>query len=153
MTAYDRRISDWSADGCSSDLLSRSGLLVAVAQAQATNSPVRDKVKKLFAITTAAVTQVEAFEKRLPTTPLTHRLLTQLAGSDPLYGERIAMTALAHHLFMSKNWTEKAERCLKLFESGIDPAAVTVPAAALAEIVLAQSPAERRVWSEIVSTC
>src|SRR3546814_3031799 len=96
------RISDWSSDVCSSDL-------------------------------------VEAFEKRLPTTPLTHRLLTQLAGSDPLYGERIAMTALAHHLFMSKNWTEKAERCLKLFESGIDPAAVTVLDEALAEIVLATS--------------
>src|SRR3546814_15256912 len=51
----------------------------AVAQAQATNSPVRDKGKKLFAITTGAVTQVEAFAKRLPTTPPTHRLLTQLA--------------------------------------------------------------------------
>ena len=111
----------------------------AVAQAQATNSPVRDKVKKLFAITTAAVTQVEAFEKRLPATPLTHRLLTQLTGSDPLYGERIALTALAHHLYMSKNWTDKAERCLRLFEPGIDQAAVTVLDEALAEILLAKS--------------
>jgi hypothetical protein len=111
----------------------------AVAQAQASNSPVRDKVKKLFAITTAAVTQVEAFEKRLPTTPLTHRLLAQLTGSDPLYGERIAMTALAHHLYMSKSWTDKAERCLKLFESGIDPAAVAVLDETLAEILLAKS--------------
>ena len=84
----------------------------AVAQAQATNTAVRDKVKKLFAITTAAITQVEAFEKRLPATPLTHRLLTQLSGSDPLYGGRIAFSALAHHLHMSKHWTEKADRCL-----------------------------------------
>lgn len=111
----------------------------AVAQAQATNSPVRDKVKKLFAITTAAVTQVEAFEKRLPATPLTHRLLTQLAGSDPLYGERIAYTALAHHLYMSKNWTEKADRCLKLLEPGVEPAATTVLDEALAETLLAKS--------------
>lgn len=55
----------------------------AVAQAQASNSPVRDKVKKLYAITTAAVTQVEAFEKKLPGTPLTHRLLAQLTASRP----------------------------------------------------------------------
>jgi len=111
----------------------------AVAQAQATNSPVRDKVKKLYAITTAAITQVEAFEKRLPATPLTHRLLAQLTASDPLYGERIAYTALAHHLYMSKNWTEKADRCLKLFEPGIDAAAVSILDEALAEILLAKS--------------
>lgn len=107
----------------------------AVAQAQATNSPVRDKVKKLYAITTAAITQVEAFEKRLPATPLTHRLLTQLTASDPLYGGRIAFCGLAHHLNMSKSWTEKAERCLALIEPGIDQAAVTVLDEALAEIL------------------
>lgn len=113
----------------------------AVAQAQATNSPVRDKVKKLFAITTAATTQVETFEKRLPTTPLTHRLLAQLVASDPLYGERIAFTALAHHLYMSKSWTEKADRCLKLFEPGpgIEPSAVSILDEALAEILQAKT--------------
>lgn len=111
----------------------------AVAQAQATNSPVRDKVKKLYAITTAAITQVEAFEKRLPATPLTHRLLAQLAASDPLYGGRIAFAALARHLNMSKNWLEKADRCLALFGEGMDPAAVMVLDEALAEILLAKS--------------
>ena len=111
----------------------------AVAQAQATNTAVRDKVKKLFAITTAAITQVEAFEKRLPATPLTHRLLTQLAGSDPLYGGRIAFSALAHHLHMSKHWTEKAERCLNLFDKSIDPAAVATLDEALAEILQAKT--------------
>lgn len=113
----------------------------AVAQAQATGTTVRDKVKKLFAITTAATTQVEAFEKRLPTTPLTHRLLAQLVASDPLYGTRIAYTALAHHLYMSKSWTEKAERCLKLFEAGagMEPSAVGVLDEALAEILQAKS--------------
>lgn len=111
----------------------------AVAQAQASNSPVRDKVKKLFAITTAVVTQVEAFEKRLPATALSHRLLTQLCGSDPLYGERIAYTALAHHLEFSKHWTEKADRCLKLLEKGIEHPALTVLDEALAEILQAKS--------------
>ncbi|HEX6957562.1 MAG TPA: hypothetical protein VF194_06200 [Ferrovibrio sp.] len=114
----------------------------AIAQAQATQSAVRDKVKKLYAITTAAVTQVEAFEKKIPSTPLTHRLLAQLVASDPLYGERIAFTALAHHLYMSKSWTEKADRCLKLFaESGHDmePSAVHVLDEALAEILHAKS--------------
>lgn len=111
----------------------------AVAQAQATNTPVRDKVKKLYAITTAAITQVEAFEKRLPATPLTHRLLTQLNGSDPLYGTRIAYCALAHHLNMSKNWTEKATRVLDLFDTGIDPASVAVLDEALSEILQAKT--------------
>lgn len=111
----------------------------AVAQAQATNSPVRDKVKKLYAITVAAITQVEAFEKRLPATPLTHRLLTQLTASDPLYGQRIAYCGLAHHLNLSKSWTEKAERCLALFESSIEAPAVAVLDEALAEILQAKS--------------
>lgn len=111
----------------------------AVAQAQATNSPVRDKVKKLYAITTAAITQVEAFEKRLSATPLTHRLLAQLTASDPLYGTRIAFSALARHLHLSKSWTEKAERCLALFGEGMDPSAITVLDEALAEILSAKS--------------
>ncbi|MFN4309519.1 MAG: hypothetical protein ACK4FK_02915 [Ferrovibrio sp.] len=111
----------------------------AVAQAQATNSPVRDKVKKLYAITTAAITQVETFEKRLPSTPLTHRLLAQLIASDPLYGTRIAYSALAHHLEFSKNWTEKADRCLALFDTGIDQGAIGILDEALAEILQAKS--------------
>lgn len=111
----------------------------AVAQAQASNSPVRDKVKKLYAITTAAVTQVEAFEKKLPGTPLTHRLLAQLPASDPLYGNRIAFTALAHHLYMSKSWTEKADRCLKLLNAGNEAPAVAALDEALAEILTAKS--------------
>lgn len=111
----------------------------AVAQAQATNTPMRDKVKKLYAITTAAITQVEAFEKRLPATPLTHRLMTQLNGSDPLYGTRIAYCALAHHLNMSKTWTEKAGRVLALFDAGIEPVAVAVLDEALAEILQAKT--------------
>lgn len=111
----------------------------AVAQAQATNSAVRDKVKKLHAITTAAFTQVEAFQKRLPTTPLTHRLLTQLNGSDPLYGTRIAYCALAHHLNLSKTWTEKSGRVLALFDATIEPAAVAVLDEVLAEILQAKT--------------
>ena len=108
----------------------------AVAQAQATNTAVRDKMKKLYAITVAAITQVEAFEKRLPAaTTLTHRLLTQLNASDPLYGQRIAYCGLAHHLNLTKNWTEKANRCLALIEPGIDPSAVTILDEALAEIM------------------
>lgn len=111
----------------------------AVAQAQATNTPMRDKVKKLYAITTAAITQVEAFEKRLPSTPLTPRLLTQLNGSDPLYGTRIAYCALAHHLNMSKSWTEKAGRVLALFDAAIEPPAVAVLDEALSEILQAKT--------------
>lgn len=111
----------------------------AVAQAQATNSPVRDKVKKLYAITTAAITQVEAFEKRLPSTPLTHRLLAQLTTSDPLYGTRIAYCALAHHLEKLRHWNEKADACLALIQDDIDPAAIAVLDEMLAELLQAKS--------------
>src|SRR5690606_33829902 len=52
---------------------------------------------------------------------------------------RIAYSALAHHLHLSKNWTEKAERCLALFDKGIDPAAVSILDEALAEILQAKT--------------
>ncbi len=116
---------------------------VAIAQAQALKQSVRDRSKKLTSLINAAVTQTEAFEKRLPPPPVNAAGLSKLVDSDPLYGERIAHVALSRHLAFTKNWTEKAERCFALIGSptkpAADAAALGILDAALAEILLART--------------
>lgn len=111
---------------------------VAVMQAQVSKQSIVDRTKKLHAATTGAYTQLEALTKKLPPAPLQANQLTQLAASDPLYGDRLALAALSRHMAYSKTWIEKAERVLAL-EPKADDAAFAVLDQALAEILLSKT--------------
>ncbi|MBL8807470.1 MAG: hypothetical protein JNN22_11555 [Rhodospirillales bacterium] len=123
---------------------------VAILQGQMMKNPVTERVRQIIDIVDEAMRLVEQTAREIPAPmEIDAATIDRLAASDPTYGPIRAGVAIAATLATAGagDWVGKANRCLTLFDSLTQPAAIDIIDQTLAELVRIKASAATLIGS------